>query len=402
MKVIVLVAFVLHLGSAYSQVLLSCPDNECWCCPFKNGQCYNEDGRPPCCCSVQGTSPCYEGTELTGCCKIGDVCCPPKGCCPKGTVCCGQGMCCKEGSNSEHSPISGYARNLGSQDRWGKTRNVSNSECGKPNCFCCCEGLACPLKKTGSTESCIAQGKDINMYCDEMSDCPQQQSDQMFKKEIPIIPEAISGRMREKRDLERLHAIVMTSFTAIRQQFYIHQTAPRNKNFQFAVFKFGPSDSDWEPAINDAGLDWTNSLVVEDVSQNTWQASSYRNCQDGCHTEQVIINDGTISGFVHMLSYECSQMPPHILNIYSFYSPCRTGPSCQNLIQTTLSGFFIDPNFSPCNICEWQINIVWTMQYRDQTAVECNEAWGTWSADLEEDHPNVTATFGRQSIGTIV
>ena len=166
MKVIVLVAFMMHLGSAYSQALLSCPDNECWCCPFKNGQCYNEEGRPPCCCAVQGTSPCYEGTELTGCCKIGDVCCPPKGCCPKGTVCCGQGMCCKEGSNSEHSPVSGYARNLASQERWAKTRNVSNSECGKPNCFCCCEGLACPLKKTGSTAGCIAQGKDINMYCD--------------------------------------------------------------------------------------------------------------------------------------------------------------------------------------------------------------------------------------------
>ena len=311
-------------------------------------------------------------------------------------------MCCKEGSDHEPSiPVSStYTKTSVSEDRWANTRNIS-AECGKPNCFCCCEDLACPIKQSGSTESCLKRSEDISIYCDEIRVCPQQLSEQIFKKEQPILPKSNSNRMRAKEDLKRLDAIDMTSITEIRQQFYNHQTAPKAKNFQFAVFKFGPSGSDWEPPINDPEIDWTNSLVVEDVSQNTWQASSYRTCQDGCHTEQVIIGDQSISGFFYMLSYECSQMPPHILNIYSFNSPCITGPSCQNLIETTLSGFFIDTRYRPCNEREWEINIVWTLQFRDQSADECNLAWGTWAADLEEEYPNVTVTFGRQSVGRI-
>lgn len=68
---IVLVALMLHFGIVHSQVILSCPDDECWCCPFEDGKCFNEEGRSPCCCEVQGTSPCYEGGELFGCCETG-------------------------------------------------------------------------------------------------------------------------------------------------------------------------------------------------------------------------------------------------------------------------------------------------------------------------------------------
>lgn len=71
MKVILLIALTLHFNSTCSQNLLSCPDNDCWCCPFKDGQCFNDEGMPPCCCEVRGTRPCYEGTEVLGCCETG-------------------------------------------------------------------------------------------------------------------------------------------------------------------------------------------------------------------------------------------------------------------------------------------------------------------------------------------
>ena len=195
----------------------------------------------------------------------------------------------------------------------------------------------------------------------------------------------------------------MTFITRVRQQFYDHKDPPKNKNFQFAVFKFGPANDDWDPSIDDAGLEWSSSLVVQDFLQNTWQASSFAACKDGCHTEAVIINDQSISGLHHMFTHEYDQGPPHVFNIYSYNSPCITGPGigCQNLIQDTLTNFFADHSRESCNRQEWQINIAWTLQFRDQSAGDCNVAWGTWAADLMEEHNNVTIKFGRQDVGQI-
>ena len=136
-----------------------------------------------------------------------------------------------------------------------KRHLTGGSGCGRPNCFCCCEDLVCPLQQSGSTESCVEQSKDIDMYYNEIETCQQD--------------------LTPKEKLKMLRMIIdTTEITHIRQIVYNHQTE-KNPNFQFAVFKFGPSNSAWDPAINDLGLDWTSSLVVQNFSQNTWQASSY-------------------------------------------------------------------------------------------------------------------------------
>ena len=75
--------------------------------------------------------------------------------------------------------------------------------------------------------------------------------------------------LTSKEKLKMLGMIIdTTEITQIRQKFYNHQTK-KNPNVQFAVFKFGPSNSYWDPPIDDLGLDWTSSLVVQNISQNT-------------------------------------------------------------------------------------------------------------------------------------
>ena len=306
-------------------------------------------------------------------------------------------MCCEEQSDREYkSPVNPYLINLASAN--GSKRNLTQERCGKPNCFCCCEDLACPTQQSGSTDSCVERSQDIDMYCGEIGACQPQENQEKVKNEQIVSPKYTSDHSTSSENLR----MDMTGITQIRQQFYDHQIGQKNTNFQFAVFKFGPSNSDWDPPINDPHIDWSSSLVVQGDSQNTWQASSYSSCQDGCHTENVIINDQSIAGLHHMFLHECAQDPPHILNIYSFNSPCVTGPDCQSLIQKTLSMFFSDNHYHPCNQRVWEINIAWTLQFRDQNAEECNIAWGTWAADIEEEpHLSVRVNFGRQSVGRL-
>ena len=105
-----------------------------------------------------------------------------------------------------------------------------------------------------------------------------------------------------------------------------------------------------------------------------------------------------------MFNHECTQIVlphlPHVLNIYSWNSPCITGPECQHLIQDTLEQRFSNELYSKCNKEKWEINIVWTLQFRDKSSKDCMVAWRNWAADIEESHPTFTAKFGQQSIGT--
>ena len=290
-------------------------------------------------------------------------------------------MYCEEQSSQKRSLATPFRmKSVNARDL--KQNITGGSGCGKPNCFCCCEDLVCPLQQSGSTESCVERSKDIDMYCNEIETCQQD--------------------LTSKEKLKMLGMIIdTTEITQIRQKFYNHQTK-KNPNFQFAVFKFGPSNSYWDPPINDLGLDWTSSLVVQNISQNTWQASSYSCCEDGCHTESAIINDSSETGLVYMFDHECDQVDlPHVLNIYSWNSPCITGPGCQYLIQQTLEYRFNNKYYSKCNKEKWEINIVWTLQFRDQKSEDCLAAWGDWAAEIEESHPTVTVKFGRQSIGKL-
>lgn len=403
MNLIVLVAFVVRLDSTFSQHVLSCPDNDCWCCPFKAGKCYNDEGMTPCCCELQDAFPCYEGTEAYQCCQTGTTCCY-NGCCPDGTTCCGEDTCCYDVPYLFHASclVSSYWSKSAKADR--PQTNFTSTACGKPNCFCCCEDLVCPIQQSGSTESCIERSQDIDMYCDEMSACPRDEGKNLVKKQHPVAPQHINENFGPKIGFQRLGTMDMKGISEIRQQFYDHQVGVKNTNFQFAVFKFGPSDSDWHPSINDPGIDWSSSLVVQDIDQNTWQASSYASCVDGCHTESVIINDPSNTGLYHMFSHECTQEydPPHTLNIYSYNSPCITGAGCQTLIQSTLTSFFGDETYAPCNQREWVINIAWTLQYHDQNAQDCHISWGSWAGDISDEHPHVTISFGRQSVERLV
>lgn len=278
--------------------------------------------------------------------------------------------------------------------------------CGSQNCFCCYEELVCPIKQSGSTESCAARSRNIDLYCDEMSVCLENSLEKTTAEErCPTFKDlekhVISDEMMQNATKPgKMDVIDMTFITRIRQKFYDHMEE-RKKNFQFAVFKFGPSDSYWDPTIDDSGLYWSGSQLVVEETGNNWQASAYASCEDSCHTEAAIINEDQTYGFHHMLSRECEQQPPHILNIYSFNSPCITTPGfgCQELIQKNLLYFFSLHDVD-CNKREWQINIAWTMQFRDQTAQQCLENWEAFEDDMEE-HPNVKVAYGRQSVGKI-
>ena len=226
-------------------------------------------------------------------------------------------LCCEEEPYLLHGPTTGWKKIKNGKDQ--AVRNLTDETCGDPNCFCCCEDLACPSQQSESTEKCEERSQDIDKYCKEMDSCLVNEMVHSLKRDQ--VKKTNSDEMLNKKGISD-YVMDMTFITRVRQQFYDHKDPPKNKNFQFAVFKFGPANDDWDPSIDDAGLEWSSSLVVQDFLQNTWQASSFAACKDGCHTEAVIINDQSISGLHHMFTRECDQQPPHVFNIYSYNSPC--------------------------------------------------------------------------------